>query len=193
MQISKINIVPTKAFHLTGTSCYFTVFWTVIVFLKYSNLEWQGLVLFFWVPLHGWEDKQTLKEVYASVTYVLHQQLCPAKFSILILIYFLFQKLRISHSHAAFGRYSHVSVHEFYEKEREVRVMEQCGLVAIFHHAESFVMFALHHGSMESEWRTFWEMTRGPSVDLFSKSYWSFVIAICLLTESMLIFFFFNS
>lgn len=77
-----------------------------------------------------------------GVAYILHHQLYPAKFSILILIYFCFKNCDISHSHAAFGRYSHVSVHEFYEKEREVRVMEQCGLVAIFHHAESFVMFA---------------------------------------------------
>lgn len=38
--------------------------------------------------------------------------------------------------------HSHVNVHEFYEKEIEVRVSEQCGLVAIlFHHAKSFVMF----------------------------------------------------
>lgn len=38
--------------------------------------------------------------------------------------------------------HSHVNVHEFYEKEIEVRVSEQCGLVAIlFHHEKSFVMF----------------------------------------------------
>lgn len=55
---------------------------------------------------------------------------------------FFISKITIFHSPAAFGRYSHVNVHELYEKEIEVRVTEQCGLAAIFRHAKSFVMFA---------------------------------------------------
>lgn len=68
--------------------------------------------------------------------------------------------------------------------------MEQCGLVAIFHHAKSFVIFAYIMAA--------WKVNDGPLGNdqrsscefLFLKLWqWNFIIAICLLTESMLIFF----
>lgn len=126
-----------------------------------------------------------------SVTYFLYQQLCPAKFSILILMYFLFQKLRyFSQSCCVWEIQSCQRTWILWEGERG----ESYGAVWFGSHISSCKVIChlcLHHGSMESEWQAFWEMTRGPFVDLFSKSwYWSFIIVICLLTESMLIFFF---
>lgn len=82
--------------------------------------------------------------LFASVTCILYHQLYPAKPLILILIYFSFQKLQyFSQPCCVWEIHSHVPVHDFYEKEIEVRVTEQCGLAAILcHHAKSFVMFA---------------------------------------------------
>lgn len=96
MQISKINIVQTKALNITGTSCDFSLR-TIIVFLKYSNLERQGFCFLFSVISCMVERmSRHWRRSLRSVTCILHHQLCPAKFSILILIYFLFQKLRYS-------------------------------------------------------------------------------------------------
>lgn len=69
--------------------------------------------------------------------------------------------------------------------------MEQCGLVAIFHHTESFVLFAytlaawkVNDGLLGNDQSSFCEFL------FLQLCYWSFIIVICLLTESMLIFFF---
>lgn len=68
--------------------------------------------------------------------------------------------------------------------------MEQCGLVAIFHHTESFVLFAytlaawkVNDGLLGNDQSSFCEFL------FLQLCYWSFIIVICLLTESMLIFF----
>lgn len=174
MQISKINIVPTKALNLTGTSCYFTVFWTVIVFLKYSNLERQGFCFwFFLIKLHGWEAKQTLREGLCSATCILHHQLYPAKFSILVLIYFLFQKLwYFSQSCCVWEIQSCQRTWILWEGERG----ESYGAVWFGSHISSYRIICpvcLHPGSMESEW---WTSGKWPELLL-----WISVFTIVLL------------
>lgn len=124
-----------------------------------------------------------------SVTCILYHQLYPAKSSILILMYFSFQKLQyFSQSCCVWEIHSHVNIHEFYEKEIEVRVMEQCGLVAIlFHRAKSFVMFAY----ITAAWKvTFCRSNQMSSYGFLLLKFWcrSFMVVICLLTESMLFF-----
>lgn len=117
----------------------------------------------------------------------------PAKSLILILIYFSFQKLQyFSQSCCVWEIHCHVNVHEFYEKEIEVRVMEQCGLVAILlHHANH--SSCLHTSWQHEKWMIGILQTWSDFLLwIFALKIWSrsFTIVICLLTEPVLISFF---